>query len=435
MNLIDFRSLLDSGSDDEPTAPVVLNGRELQNLLSPITCDEFANFYFSGVSLSVKGHPHKFEDLFGWKKLKQALARGRKVKDKRFNLMASFAGGEADGSVKPMFEAQLSQVSELLSAGATICITNIHMADPDLARWAEAIRGQLNFAGTVGVNCYVSPDGSGLPMHYDKRFATTLQISGKKRWRYSTEPAKPWPDNNAVYKEGRVEPTGIDAGKHPDEMDFREIELNPGDLLCLPAGAWHAARGLGHSLALNLYFAPRNLFDQLLPVLTEFAASHGNWRGGPPPTIENTHGQMPETVSTYMRERLDELHKKIVELMQAPEALSPMWLNALMQQPYTGWQPDPVRPLPTATSADRFRVAVAPLRFIVSRDKLIVPCDNALLNFPIHFAPILERLASAPASFSVPEALSWQQEDNRPHRQETIACLQVLYQHRILEMA
>jgi ribosomal protein L16 Arg81 hydroxylase len=89
-----------------------------------------------------------------------------------------------------MIKAQHDKVIELLNAGATVCITNIHMADPFLARWAQAIRAQLNFTGTVGVNCYVSPDASGLPMHYDKRVATTIQIAGKKRWKLSTEPAK-----------------------------------------------------------------------------------------------------------------------------------------------------------------------------------------------------------------------------------------------------
>ena len=31
-----------------------------------------------------------------------------------------------------------------------------------------ALRAQLNFSGTVGVNCYLSPDGAGLSTHYDR---------------------------------------------------------------------------------------------------------------------------------------------------------------------------------------------------------------------------------------------------------------------------
>ena len=121
------------------------------------------------------------------------------------------------------------------------------MADPALARWAQAIRAQLNFSGTVGVNCYVSPDGAGLPMHYDRRVATTLQIAGRKRWTFSTEAARPWPDRNATFKNGQIVSAAADPGTPPADMTFRTVELSPGDLLCLPAGAWHSARGIGVS--------------------------------------------------------------------------------------------------------------------------------------------------------------------------------------------
>jgi hypothetical protein len=355
----------------------------------------------------VEGNPDKFGHIFSFERLKQALARGRKIEDKRFNLTASYAGGEDTGNPKPMFVANVDQVSELLKGGATICITNIHMADSSLARWAQAVREQLNFTGTVGVNCYVSGDGGGLPMHFDKRVATTLQIAGKKRWKFSTTPAKAWPEHNGLYKDGRVEPVGPDNGKLPDEMEFREVELSPGDLLCLPAGAWHAARGVGFSLALNIYFAPRNLFDRMAPLLQEFVASNEHWRGGPPVTVEKTQGKMPSVVSEYMRERIDEFHKMALKMLEQ-DALGASWLTSLTDSPYTGWQPDPLAKLPRATSEDRFRIA-KPLRFIETQDKVIVPCDHGLLKFPVAFAPIFHRLSTETATFSVPEVLSWRQ--------------------------
>jgi hypothetical protein len=431
MKIIDFHSLLDTDSSEEPHAPVALNGRELQELVSPIPCEEFVESYFSRVSLSVEGHPQKFDHIFSWERLRQALARGQNIRDRRYNLTASFAGGEESGSSRRMMEAHHNQVTELLNAGATICITNIHMADPSLARWAQAIRTQLNFSGTVGVNCYVSADGSGLPMHYDKRIATTLQIAGKKRWRFSTEPAKVWPDHNQVYQEGQTE---ADAGKLPPDMEFREVELNPGDMLCLPAGAWHSARGIGFSLALNLYFAPRNLLDQLIPLLQNFAVSNENWRGGPPATAEKAQGNMPKTVSAYMRERLDEFHKMALEVIDGPDALTESWLSSLTQNPYTGWQPEPMLPLPEVTLNQRFCVATSSLRFIENRDKVIVPCDNGVLKFPATLAPILQRLSSESASFTIPEVLSWQQKSDGPSPNEIMSYLQLLYINGILKM-
>lgn len=434
MSITDFHSLLDMGSVEGPDEPPVLTGEELQELLAPLTADQFVDTYFSRQSLSLDGAPEKFSHLFGWGRLKQALARGRTIRDKRFNVMASFAGGEEAGSRKPMFEASLGQVTDLLGDGATICITNIHMADPFLARWAQAIRRQLSFTGTVGVNCYVSPDGAGLPMHYDKRVATTLQIAGKKRWKYSTEAAKPWPDHNATFQQGKIVSGAADPGKPPADMTFEEVELSPGDLLCLPAGAWHSARGIGVSLALNLYFAPRNFLDQLTPLLMDFAVSSDEWRGGPPATLDPADGKVPESVSAYMRGRLDEFYSFARALIDDPDAVDERWLNALSFAPYTGWRPDPEQALPKVTQNSRFRVARQPLNFIEKSGTVIVPSDQGLLNFSEALAPILRRLSSEADGATLTDILSWQEGPDAPSPRDIIPLLQSLYKNGLLEI-
>lgn len=430
MKITDFRPLLDASSPEEFYAPPALNGSELQELVNPISCAEFANTHFARASLYVKGYPQKFEHIFNWGRLKQALWRGQKITDQRYNIKASFTGGEDSGNPYGMIEANHAQVAELLNAGATICITNIHMADPFLAQWAQAIRAQLNFTGTVGVNCYVSPDGSGLPMHYDKRVATTLQIAGNKRWKFSTESAKPWPVTNEVYQEGQFDSA---AGRSPAEMEFREVELNPGDMLCLPAGAWHSARGVGFSLALNLYFAPRNLLDQFIPLLQKFAVSNESWRGGPPVTVEKTQGNVPQIISAYMRERIEEFHKMALEIFDSPDSLTEPWLTSLTHAPYTGWFPEPLLPIPEVKMDQRFRVMSSSLRFIEAQDKLILRCDSGFLDFPVSLAPILKRLPSESESFTIPEILSWQQKPDDVSENEIIPYLKTLFRIGVLK--
>lgn len=430
MKITDFHSLLDNDSSEEFHTLIALNGCELQELVSPISSEEFVNSYFARASLNVEGHPQKFDHIFSWERLRQALSRGKNISDRRYNITASFTSGEDSGSARRMMESHHHQVIELLNAGATICITNIHMADPFLAQWAQAIRTQLNFTGTVGVNCYVSPDGSGLPMHYDKRVATTLQIAGKKRWKFSIEPAKIWPDSNEVYVEGE---TLEDVGKLPADMAFREVELNPGDMLCLPAGAWHSARGIGFSLALNLYFAPRNLFDQFIPLLQNCVVADENWRGGPPATLEKTQGKMPSAVSAYMRERIEEFHKMALEIIDCPDSLAEPWLTSLTHAPYTGWLPEPLLPISEVTTDQRFRVMPSSLRFIEIQDKLIARCDSGFLEFPVSLAPILKRLSCELESFTIPEVLSWQQKPDGPSANEIIPYLKTLYRSGILK--
>jgi ribosomal protein L16 Arg81 hydroxylase len=410
--------------------------KELQDLLNPISCQEFVNSFFGRKSVFVEGGPEKLGDIFSWEKLDKALERGSKIEDKRYNIMASFARGEDTGSSKQMVEASSQQVESLFKQGATICITNIHMADPALARWAQTIRSQLNFSGTVGVNCYLSPDGAGLSTHYDKRVVTNIQIAGRKRWRYSTEAAKPWPDQNAVYQDGSIEPGGAaDPGKLPPQLEMREVEMKPGDLLCLPAGAWHAAKAVGESLAINMYFQPRNFLEQLTPMLQSFASANGDWRAGAPATLDNVHGEMPQAVSNYLRGRLEEFHKLALHLLQNPQTMVESWLGASTQLPYTGWQPTPKASLEGLTNDQRFRVVKSALRFVRVQDKMVLPCENAVLAFPAAAAPMLQRLASAPGSFTMHDVLAWGVRPEGPDPKKVLSYLQILIENRIVETA
>jgi uncharacterized protein (DUF2237 family) len=212
------------------------------------------------------------------------------------------------------------------------------------------------------------------------------------------------------------------------------VELDPGDLLCLPAGTWHSARGVGFSLALNLYFAPRSLLDQFIPLLQNFTALNEHWRGGPPVTLEKVQGNMPSAVSTYMRERADEFHKMALEAVNQ-DALTEPWLNSLTNNPYTGWQPAPMVPLPVITPDQRFCIAKSSLRFVEVRDQVIVPCDHAVLKFAAALAPVLQRLSSASKSFTIPEVVSWQQKPGGPSPDEILSCLQALFTNGILQTA
>jgi ribosomal protein L16 Arg81 hydroxylase len=435
MPTLDFHALLDTNSPGVPRSPTPLNGRELESLLRPVSCEEFVSDYFSRVSLNVVGHPKKFENIFGWERLREALARGKSITDKRYNIMAAYTSGGDTGSPEDHFDVHDQEVSELLQAGATVCISNIHMADPSLAQLAQAIRAQLNFSGTVGVHCYVSPDNSGLPMHFDRRVSTTLQISGRKRWRFSTRAAQVWPLENFVCQPGKTEVAGADGRISPASMEMREVELGPGDLLCLPAGAFHSACGVGHSLALNIYFAPRNFLEQLSPMLEAFAAKSEHWRGGPPATAVKIDGSLPVPVKAYMRERLDEFHKMVLELIDGPEALTESWLNSLMRDPYTGWQPFLNKPLPGATPGQKFRVAISSLHFVETRDKVIVPCDYGAIRLPANSMPVLRQLSSRAGSFTIPQLLSWCHQPEYPLPEEILSMMKALYQGGILRVA
>ncbi|WP_158970058.1 JmjC domain-containing protein [Paraglaciecola sp. L3A3] len=430
MQKTDFGALLGYGSLQEEQRIPSLNGDELNDLLSPVSVAEFVNTYFAKTSVHIEGYEQKFEQIFSWEKLNQALKRGENIPDKLYNIKASFAGGEDSGDPHDANEVDHSQVVEVLNSGGTICISNIQMADPFLAKWALAICGQLNFTGTVGINCYISQDGSGFPMHYDARVATTIQIAGKKLWKYSTKAAKPWPKTNAVYQKGK---TNNSAGDLPQDMDIREVVLSPGDVLCLPAGAWHSARGIGCSMALNLSFSPQNYLKHILPMLERFADNNPEWRGGPPVIAQSIKGQIPVEVSTYVRERLYEFNTITQQVLANSDALVEPWARSLTRASYSG--KTQVKSIPEVGPEQLFTVAAPPLRYIEFKGLLLISFNNEIHKFPTSLAPILERLCSKPVNFSIPEIIALQQTANGLTPNEAIHYLQVLYKFGIISLA
>src|SRR4029078_2728904 len=92
-----------------------------------------------------------------------------------------------------------------------------------------------------------------------------LQVAGSKHWTVSHEPAVSSPPFNVIFPPGRdrvVLPwITLDRPDVTDRERFMEVRLDPGDVLYIPAGGWHAARAEGSSLALTLHVGLIGTFD------------------------------------------------------------------------------------------------------------------------------------------------------------------------------
>jgi hypothetical protein len=62
--------------------------------------------------------------------------------------------------------------------------------------------------------------------------------------------------------------------------DLEHTVLEPGNLLCLPAGTWHAARAVDRSLALNVSISPADPARELARLLDPLLCDDPLWRGG-----------------------------------------------------------------------------------------------------------------------------------------------------------
>jgi hypothetical protein len=208
-----------------------------------------------------------------------------------------------------------------------------------------------------------------------------------------------------------------DAFGPPDERSFREVELAPGDVLVLPPGAWHKASAVGHSLAINLalnYPLGRLPFFELLECALESQLTGvPGWRALPPPTVfEPGADAMPDEVSRWFAERLDQLRAVLDQLDPRGRELAHAWRSAVCA---TGNEGAPPAPAPRALRKDDVLSTPGPglLYFgdglsARGQARLMLYCAAPSLSVPFGEGarPFLRRLTMA-QRFRAGDCLRW----------------------------
>lgn len=170
---------------------------------------------------------------------------------------------------------QPEQALKLFRAGMTICATILDETGP-CSELIDAFRSVLTSAAPPHVNCYYSPDQKGYGLHFDTHPVWILQVAGSKHWTVGREPAVANPPFNVVFPPGRdrvkLPWIALDRPDTEDPEHFMQVRLDPGDVLYLPAGCWHAARADGSSLALTLALGRITTMDLMSVLLSQAAA-------------------------------------------------------------------------------------------------------------------------------------------------------------------
>ncbi len=289
----------------------------LAQLLAPVGIDRFLAEHWGRRALFVRGTPDKVRGLLDLDGFLQAI-RSPALPD----IEATLTDSSRERTTERI-RITGAEAAHYYGLGATVCAYKLDAVVPALAELCRSARREIGFTGEVDVRAYWSRHGEGFLPHFDARSATVVQIRGKKVWRFAAEPSVAAPPANAAL--GGVggpgqEPTFTDGTLRPQREDdtaapppalrlpppeaFEEVELAPGDVLCLPPGTWHTACATGHSLAINLAFAYRqggDVFSLVAEALRSRLAVDPSWRACPPPATAG------DTLDDFFAARLDEL--------------------------------------------------------------------------------------------------------------------------------
>ena len=169
------------------------------------------------------------------------------------------------------------QAEKLFRAGMTICASVLDEKGP-AGRLIDAYRADVATAAPPHVNCYYSPDGRGYGLHFDTHPVWIVQVAGRKHWTVSQEPAVVNPPFNVIFPPGRDRVAlpwiTLDRPDVEDAERFMHVVLEPGDVLYIPAGGWHAARAEGPSLALTLALGRMGTLDLLEFLVSQTVHRH-----------------------------------------------------------------------------------------------------------------------------------------------------------------
>jgi ribosomal protein L16 Arg81 hydroxylase len=390
----------------------------LRSLLRPFDPDRFLADYWEKKALYIPGTPDKFAALGFSLGAFRAMAHDQRPPS---TIAAQYydANGRPDG-----FQTDPSQLDHLVAAGMTVCMGDLERFSAALAEMAQGLKVGLGVAGKVAFSCYLSPPGGGFGMHFDGEDVFAIQVEGEKSWRYSREPAVRDPlsdfsvgDDTELRAEFRRTHPWVDLVV-PSEEELAESLLRPGDVLYLPPGSWHRARGVSRSLALSLSRSPYRMSDLVAELLPWRLHATAQWRRNVPsvPWQRMPPEGLPPEVAEFFAARLAELRELVQSLK--PEDFAALWRRTLGEFTHDGAAPDELT-APEVAQHDTLE-APHPITFAVEGEDVYVFCLNRIVTFGRPALPFVRELAHH-RRFVARAATAWS--DGEPHTWDDMSSL------------
>lgn len=296
-----------------------MNSIGLAQLLSPVSAQEFFDQYWPHNPLFIPAAPNKLQELFELPQLQnlQAVVAARSLKVR---------------ACLPDFDDEYSSIilepQDALKAftnNMTLVFDSMQLQDATIAASLIRIREDLGLVtgGADNNLCrarsivYATPAGAGTRMHFDANANFVIQISGTKRWLLAPNHSVKNPTERftvgAFEMPAALEKQCHDELLHDVPEDATEIFMEPGCVLYVPRGYWHATSTDEDSLSLNFTFSQPSWADVFTKSLQEWLLNSPEWRALAD-GLESTDPERKKRAIQQFEELVKELSLKLPEI-------------------------------------------------------------------------------------------------------------------------
>ncbi len=211
-------------------------------IMAPLGAETFVRDYLGRQPLHLQGPAEKFDSVMNWEALNRLLGMTSVWTDQTMMLIldnaavpaASYASPTSGREGGAVMRPDPARVQPFLARGATMVLNFIDQLSPELSAFARSLERALG--GTVQANLYLSSKRKqGFKAHFDFHDVFAMHVMGEKTWTVFKGRAE-YPIKHPSFE-------GWPRERH-DQIQgevWRDVRLQPGDLLYLPRGQYHYA--------------------------------------------------------------------------------------------------------------------------------------------------------------------------------------------------
>ncbi|VAW76837.1 hypothetical protein MNBD_GAMMA15-2615 [hydrothermal vent metagenome] len=185
----------------------------------------------------------------------------------------------ADGKMKTVTD----KVNTILARGHTAHLGDVSPLINGMDNFLQQLAGELGIdTDSIRAAAFVSETGNGASCHYDVLEVISIQLIGTKhfyiapvheiRYPYGYQYCPESPPYDSLYPQI--------SRSFPDytTQDFKQIDMQPGSVLCMPRGTWHHTEANSTSMSISLVLSPPNEIENLVDQLTVTLLQNAEWR-------------------------------------------------------------------------------------------------------------------------------------------------------------